>query len=152
MKSSFFGNWKIGWHGLTHWGRLTHICINNLTIFGTGNSLLRGWCQAIIWTNAEILSIKPQGTNFREILCEIHTFSFNKMHSKRTSAKWWPFCLGLNVLTHKLMEIHRCVYQHCGYCWPGTKAPDHQYLQWWLSVCIGPVLYKNGIFIHSEQI
>ena len=31
------------------------------------------------------------GTNFSEILIEIQTFSFNKMHLKRSSAKWRPF-------------------------------------------------------------
>ena len=38
-------------------------------------------------------------TNFSEIIIEILTFSFKKMHLKVSSAKWWPFCLGLNVLT-----------------------------------------------------
>ena len=33
---------------LTHWGRLTHICIINLTIIGSDNDLLPGRCQAII--------------------------------------------------------------------------------------------------------
>ena len=42
--------------------------------------------------------IKPLGTNFSEILSEIHTLSFKKMHFKISSAKWQPFCLGLNVL------------------------------------------------------
>ena len=42
---------------LTHWGRVTHICISNLTIIGSDNSLLPGRCQAIIWTNAGILLI-----------------------------------------------------------------------------------------------
>ena len=39
------------------------------------------------------------GTNFTEILVEIHAFSFKKMHLKMSSGKWRPFCLGLNVLT-----------------------------------------------------
>ena len=54
--------------------------------------------QAIIWTNAGILLIRTLGTNFSEILSEIHAFSFKKMHLKMSSAKWRPFCLGLNVL------------------------------------------------------
>ena len=34
--------------------------------------------------------------------------------------------------------------QHCGYWYPGAKAPGHQYPQCWLNVdCIIPVLYKN---------
>ena len=55
--------------------------------------------QAIIWTNDGLLLIGPLGTNFIEILIEILTFSFNKMHLKVSSAKRRPFCLSLNVLT-----------------------------------------------------
>ena len=39
---------------LTHWGRLTHICVSKLTIIGSDNGLLPGRRQAIIWTNAGI--------------------------------------------------------------------------------------------------
>ena len=83
---------------LTPWGRVTHICVGNLTIIGPDNGLLPGRRQAIIWTNAGILLIGPWGTNFSEILIGIQTFSFKKMHLKMLSAKWRPFCLGLNVL------------------------------------------------------
>ena len=83
---------------LTHWGRMTHICVGNLTIIGPDNGLSPGRRQAIIWTNAGILLIGPWGTNFNEILIGIHTFSFKKIYLKMSSAKWRPFCLGLNVL------------------------------------------------------
>ena len=86
-------------HLLTHWGRVTHICLSMLTISGPDNGLSPGRRQAIIWTNAGILLIGPLGTNFGEILIEICTFSFKKMHSNMSSAKWRPFCLGLNVLS-----------------------------------------------------
>ena len=33
---------------LTHWGPVTHICVGNLTIIGSDNSLSPGWCQTII--------------------------------------------------------------------------------------------------------
>ena len=75
-----------------------HICVGNLTIIGSDNGLSPGRRQAIIKTNAGILSIGPLGTNFNEILIGIQTFSFKKMHFKMSSAKWRPFCLGLNVL------------------------------------------------------
>ena len=55
-------------------------------------------CQAIIWTNALILLIGTSGTNSSEILIEIHTLSFKKMHLKMSSGKWQPFCHGRNVL------------------------------------------------------
>ena len=86
-------------HLLTHWSRVRHICVGNLTIIGSDNGLLPGRRQAIIWTNAGILLIGPLGTNFSEILIEILTFSFKKTHLKMLSGKWWPSCLGLNVLS-----------------------------------------------------
>ena len=84
--------------GLTHWGRVTHICVAYLTIIASDNGLSPSRCQAIIWTNAGILVIRPLGTNFSEIIIKIHTFSFKKMLLKMSSAKRRPFCLGLNVL------------------------------------------------------
>ena len=77
---------------------MTHICISKLTIIGSDNGLSPDRRQAIIWTNPGILLTGPLGTNFSEILIEIHAFSFRKMHLKMLSGKWWPFCLGLNVL------------------------------------------------------
>ena len=90
-----FSAWR---NYLNHWGRVTHICVGNLTIIGSDNGLSPGRHQAIIWTNAGILLFGPLGTNFSEFWIEFHTFSFKKMHFKRSSAKWRPFCLGLNVL------------------------------------------------------
>ena len=83
---------------LTHWGRETHICVGKLTIIASDNGLSPGRRQAIIWTSAGILFTRPLGTKFNEILIEIHTFSFKKMHLKMSSAKWRLFSLGLNEL------------------------------------------------------
>ena len=108
---------------LTHWGRATHICVSELTIMASDNGLSPGRRQAIIWNNAGILSFGLLGTNFSEILIEILTFSFKKMRLKVSSAKWWPFCHGLNVLNNKnhwktnlvqqpvTTEIH-CYFNH----------------------------------------
>ena len=85
------------WCCLTHWGRVTHICVGKPTIIGWDNGLSPDRRQAIIWTNAEILLIGPLGTNFSEILTGIQTFSFKKMQFKMSSAKRGPFCLGLNA-------------------------------------------------------
>ena len=90
-------------HVLTHWGRVTHISVSKLTIIGSDNGLSPGRRQAIIWTNTWILLIWTLGTNFSEILSEIHAFSFKKMHLKMSSAKWCPFCFGLNVLNPSLV-------------------------------------------------
>ena len=89
---------------LTHWGRMTHICVSRLTITGSDNGLSPGRRQAIIWTNAGILLTGPLGTNFSENLIEILTFSFRKMLLKVSSAKWRPFCLDLNVLNLSMAQ------------------------------------------------
>ena len=82
---------------ITHWGRVTHICVSKLTIIGSDNGLSPGR-QAIIQTNAGISLIWSLGTIFIEILIENYTFSFMKMQLIMSSAKWRPFCVGLNVL------------------------------------------------------
>ena len=51
-------------------------------------------------TNAGILLTGPLGTNSSEILIEIHTVSWEKMHLKIPSGKWRSFFLGLNVLNN----------------------------------------------------
>ena len=82
---------------------MTHICVSNLTTTGSVNGLSPGRHQAITWTNAGILLIGPLGTNFSEILIRIPTFSFKKMRLKISSARWRPFCLGLNVLNESIL-------------------------------------------------
>ena len=84
---------------LTHWGRVTHICVANLTTIDSDNGLSPGRRQAIVWTNVGILLIEPLGTNFSDILIEVITFSVKKMHLKMSSGNLWPFCLGLNELS-----------------------------------------------------
>ena len=95
--------------GLTHWGRVTHICVIKLTIIGSDNGLSPGRRQAIIWTNDGILLIGALEINFSEISVKIQTFSFWKNHLKVSSAKWRPFCLDLN-------ELKLC-------CWPPERLP-----------------------------
>ena len=95
---------------LTHWGRVTHICVGKLISIGSDNGLSPGRRQAIIWTNAEILLIGPLATNFSEILIKIHSFSFKKMHLKMSSAKGRLFSLGLNELIpdkHDKASFHK---------------------------------------------
>ena len=107
---------------LTHWGRVTHISVRNLTIIGSDNGLSPGRRQAIIWTNGGILLIGHLGTNFNEQFIEIQTFSFKKMHLKRSSAKWRPFCLCLNVLTLLKLEMeYSSLFDEYHACWcPGS--------------------------------
>ena len=82
--------------GLTYWSRATYICVSKLTIISLDDKgLTPGWRHTIIWNHAGILLIRILGTNFSEILNEMHTFSFKKMQLKMSSAKWRLFRLGL---------------------------------------------------------
>ena len=53
---------------------VTHKCVSKLTLIGSDNGLSPDRRQTIIRTNAGILLIRTVGTNFSEILSEIHTF------------------------------------------------------------------------------
>ena len=125
---------------LTHWGRVTHICVSKLTIIASDNGLSPGQRQATIWTNAGMLLIWPWWTNFSEILIRIQTFSFKKMHLKMSSAKWRPFCLGLNVITHT-------------YIWqvsPQLSCGDTCHMWVWF-IWFNEYLYK-GRYVHNWEI
>ena len=91
---------------LTHWGRVTYICVSKLTIIGSDNGLSPRRRQAIIWTNAGILLIGPFGTKLSAISIEIVRVSFKKIRLKGSSAKWRPFCLGLNELIKSHVNIY----------------------------------------------
>ena len=93
---------------------MTHICVRKLTIIGSENGLSAGQRQAIIWTNAGLLSIGPLWTYLGENLIKIQQFSLDKMHMKMSSGKWRPSCLGLNVLIHTavLIRLYEYKYQY----------------------------------------
>ena len=115
---------------------MTHICVCNLTIIGSDNGLSPGRRQAIIWTNAGILSIGPLGTNFNEISIGIQAFSFKKMHFKMSSAKWRPFCLSFNVLLGTVYSLPALWWAGLwGGCHDGVGLLNH-YWHWlsWLGI------------------
>ena len=97
---------------LTHWGRMTHICVNKLIIIGSDNGLSPSRRQAIIGTNARILLIGPLGTNFSEIFIEIYTFSFKEINLKISSEKWRPSCLDLDVSINTRNAHRKLLVQH----------------------------------------
>ena len=105
---------------LTHWGRVTHICVSKLTIIGSDNGLSPGQRQAIIRTNAGILLIGALETNVSEILIKICTFSLKKMLLEMSSGKRRPSCLGLNVLI--IHNLHICL----------TVAVEQSYAPMWI--------------------
>ena len=104
---------------------MTHICVGNLTIIGPDNGSSPGRRQAIICANAGILLIEPLGTNLSEILIGIQTFSFKKMHLKMSSAKWRPFCRGLNVLMAPCSPITSRIYRSGIHNGQGVRSGAH---------------------------
>ena len=58
-------------HVLTHGGRMTHIRVSKLTTIGSDNGLSPNQHQAIIWTNADLLSMGSWRTNFSEIFIKL---------------------------------------------------------------------------------
>ena len=69
----------------------------NWVSIGSDNGLSPIRRQAIILTNAGLLSIGPLGTKFSQILIKIHKSSFTKI----SSVKWRPFCPGGDELSHR---------------------------------------------------
>ena len=138
-------------NGSTHWGRVTHICVTDLTSIGSDNGLSPGRRQAIIRTNAGILLIRPLGTNFSEILVEVLIFLFKKMRLKVSSAKRRPFCLGLNELmcypctclwlSHHIHNFGTSSLHFSWFLWHITNTWHWE--RWWKKA-----LYINLIVIH----
>ena len=101
-----FDQWITMVYVLTHWGRVMHICVSNITIIGSDNGLSPGRRQAIIWTNAGILLIGSLRTDFSEIWIKIQIFSLKKMSFKMSSVKCCPFRLGRNVFKYRVHYIY----------------------------------------------
>ena len=147
---------------------MTHICVSKLTIIGSGNGLSPGRRQAIIWTNVGILLIQTLGTNFSEILGEIHSFSFREntfenvicvIASIWSRPQWVKNCFETSLLNlEQSSDCRVTMIQHLGVrylyskfdctlegCYSGTFN-----LFWWMKLIVlwfefhwkGPVI-KN---------
>ena len=127
---------------------MTHICVSK--IIGSDNGLSPGRRQAIIWTNAGILLIRTFGTNFSEILSAIHAFSFKKMHLKMSSAKWRPFCLGLNVLKYWLVACS-APNHYLNQCWIIVDKTHRNKFQWFLNQINNFSFKQNLLYIDGLE-
>ena len=92
---------------LIHWGRATHICFSKLTMIDSDNGLAPSRRQAIIWTNAGMLSIfiasmtifdknqhHPWIIVFRNqklSLWERSEMRTSPNHKQRTNGQWLKF-------------------------------------------------------------
>ena len=70
-----------------HCGLVPCMVSNILVNTGSGNGKL----PYINWTNADLLTIEPMGTNFNQIGIKIQIFPLKKMHLKM-SAKRLAIC------------------------------------------------------------
>ena len=133
------------WISLTHWGRVTHICVGNLTIIASDNGLSPGRRQAIIWTSAGILLIGPLGTNFSEISIEIQTFLLKKIRLKMLSAECCPFRLGLNVLRRTLHKENMPTWLPR----PHFNDPLHNFPSLWGAVTLRGIRWQHQMHFHA---
>ena len=56
----------------------------------------------IIWANVDWLLIGLLGSSFNKIWITIKQFWYTKTNLKMSSAKWGPFCLGINMFNPSL--------------------------------------------------
>ena len=83
---------------------MTHICVSNLTIIGSDNGLSLGRHEAIIWTNAEILSFEPLGTSFSEILIKIQNIF---IHENAFENVVWKMATILSRVLKYINHVHK---------------------------------------------
>ena len=81
----------------------------------------------------QYLLIGPLRTTLSGIPIEMHTFSFKDMHLKMSSAKWHPFCFGLNLL-----RADTAVYLS----FASVKSPSSTVLGWGLLSQFPPFRYS----------
>ena len=144
---------------LTHLGRVTHICVDKLTVIGSDNGLSPGRRQLSIWSNAGVLLIGLLGTNISEISMEINIFSFKKFQLKLWTGKCTPFCLGLCVLWLYPYDSGICPAYQCSraHRYAG-HIPESYWLNWLtqqsarnLVTCRYDTVQYNMIFYTAPQ-
>ena len=128
----------------THWGRVKPECLNKLTIISSDNGLSPARRQAIIWTNAGILSIGALGTNLSEIVIDIHRVSFMKMHLKMSPGKWHHF-------VSASMSLYNTTFPTMWYYTTITKAfHETLLLAWCYSVFVHLEHCLFGFYAHTS--
>ena len=92
---------------------------------GSGNGLSTNWWQAITWSwaNADLSSMEHlRAVDLSRIFITIQMFPLIKMHFKMSSAKWWPFSSGVNVIKNATMvfPLEKCYHlkEYISRKWP----------------------------------
>ena len=107
---------------VTHLPLVPHInaSVNRVSI-GSDNGLSPIRHQAIISTNAGLLTIGPLGITCSDILVKMQNFSFTKMHLKISSAKWRPFSPRGDEMKSNDLYIFRCGSCSTVHVWHGGR-------------------------------
>ena len=121
-----------------------YVSVNQASI-GSDNGLLPICHQAIIQTNAGLLSTGPLAINFSEIYIKIQNFLFTKMHLNIFSAKWQPFCPREDELIWQAFHGPDPDWTATMASWPqgftfpmGKKAIQEVLITWlWMSMAAG---------------
>ena len=99
---------------LTHWCRVTHIYVRKLTIIASDNGLAPGRRQAIIWSNAVILSFRTT-----DVESSWTSGSRDRLHHR---VEWFSFIAIWNIFLW-----------YCRRSW-SSKGPYFKYLEFEISV------------------
>ena len=99
---------NVVWHmgtalsSLTYLPLAPHICVSERGHHWFGQWLVTCTASSHYLNHCWNIINWPIRNKLQWNLIGFHTFPFKKMHLKMASAKWRPFCLGLNVLNGRL--------------------------------------------------
>ena len=154
-------------HILTHWGRVTHICVSKQPIIASDNGLSPGRRQATVGTNAGILYSNLRNKFQWNLKRNSIIFIKKKMCFKVSSAEWRPFCLHVHQCVNVRVSTRRRVFGEVNgsFAWLVyicqlhstqiySKLPrQSSYFVWqWITEVYFPAYLIPGIWYHSKTI
>ena len=128
---------KTTMYSLTHWGRVTHICISKPTTIGLDNGLLPGWRQAIIyliqcwnivyWT----LGNKLEWNLKRNSYIFIQEKAFENVTWKIPAILSRPQCVNVTLHGDQIYGLHHSASYTPGYYFKLALAQQWSSERWW---------------------
>ena len=132
-------------NSLTHWGRMTHICVSKLTIIGSDNALSPNRRRAIILTNAGILSVGKTSVILKKIK-HFHSRKCIEIVVRTLAANLsWPQCVKCSNADSLRTVTHTCVSKIIIIGSDNGLSPDRRQAIIWTSteiLLIGPLETK----------
>ena len=120
---------------------MTHICVGNLTIIGSDNGLSPGRRQAIIWTNAGLLSIGTFWKFNQNSYIFIHENAFESVVWKMSTILSRPQCV--NAQPQENCRCFFCLAFLTPCCGREHEAEDQFSLNFIRLKCFSPQLLSN---------